>query len=264
MDLSEFKNKIKEKEEKLLVVIDDKISSKKITYSVSNEMTLWRAQTLFEKEPITIKWIRSFEKNSIFYDVGANVGMYSIFAAIVSKCNVYSFEPESNNFQILMENIVVNNLTNLINPYPIGISNVTELTTLHLSKFSKGGSHHTVGANALSHRDLHTIKTKYNQGIFSTTLDDLCNKWKIPLPNYLKIDVDGIESKIVEKANLFLKNQHLKSVLIEINQNRNEDKKIIKKMLEYGFIYDVKQVKSAERKSGMHKGYAEYLFFRNS
>ena len=109
MDLSEFKNKIKEKEEKLLVVIDDKISSKKITYSVSNETTLWRAQTLLKKEPVTINWIRSFEKNSIFYDVGANVGMYSIFAAIVSKCNVYSFEPESNNFQILMENIVTNN-----------------------------------------------------------------------------------------------------------------------------------------------------------
>ena len=84
------------------------------------------------------------------------------------------------------------------------------------------------------------------------------------MPNFLKIDVEGIESKIVEKANLFLKNQHLKSVLIEINQNRDEDKKIIKKMLEFGFIYDVKQVKSAERKSGMHKGYAEYLFFRNS
>ena len=94
--------------------MDDKISSKKITYSVSNEMTLWRAQTLFEKEPITIKWIRSFEKNSIFYDVGANVGMYSIFAAIVSKCNVYSFEPESNNFQVLMENILFNELFNKI------------------------------------------------------------------------------------------------------------------------------------------------------
>ncbi len=263
MDLSEFKNKIKEKEEKLLVIIDDKISSKKISYSVSNEMTLWRAQTLFKKEPVTIDWIRSFEKNSIFYDVGANVGMYSIFAAIVSKCNVYSFEPESNNFQILMENIVANNLINLINPYPIGISNVTELTNLHLSEFSKGGSHHTVGENALSHKDLHNIKTKYNQGIFSTTLDDLYSKWKIPLPNYLKIDVDGIESKIVDKGNLILKNQQLKSALIEINSNRDEDKKIIRKMSEYGFIYDVKQVKSAERKSGEHKGYAEYLFYRN-
>ena len=63
---------------------------------------------------------------------------------------------------------------------------------------------------------------------------------------------------------MFLKNQQLKSVLIEINPNRDEDKKIIKKMSEYGFVYDAKQVKSAERKSGEHKGYAEYLFFRNS
>ena len=34
-------------------------------------------------------------------------------------------------------------------------------------------------------------------------------------------------------------------------------------MSEYGFVYDVKQVKSAERKSGEHKGYAGYLFYRN-
>ena len=263
-DLETYKEKIKERSQTLVITLNDNITGKPIKFATPSEMALWRVQTLYVKEPITIEWIRKFDSNKIFFDVGANVGMYSIFAAIVSKCNVYSFEPESNNFQILMENIVVNNLTNLINPYPIGISNVTELTTLHLSKFSKGGSHHTVGANALSHRDLHTIKTKYNQGIFSTTLDDLCNKWKIPLPNYLKIDVDGIESKIVEKANLFLKNQQLKSVLIEINPNRDEDKKIIKKMSEYGFVYDAKQVKSAERKSGGHKGYAEYLFFRNS
>ena len=67
----------------------------------------WTARnyaTLFIKEPITIDWIRSFKKNNIFYDVGANVGMYSIFAALISDVKVYAFEPESNNFQTLMQN----------------------------------------------------------------------------------------------------------------------------------------------------------------
>ena len=145
MELEEFKKKISGKDQQLLVTIKDPVTSKTINYSVSNNTTLWRAQSLFEKEPITIKWIRSFKKNSVFYDVGANIGIYSIFAGYVSDVKVYSFEPESNNFQILMENILANNLGGKIYPYPIGISNSSGLTTLYLSKFEKGGSHHMVG-----------------------------------------------------------------------------------------------------------------------
>ena len=62
-------------------------------------------------------------------------------------------------------------------------------------------------------------KTKFKQGIFSTTLDDLISRWKLPIPNYLKIDVDGIEFKIIEKSKKLLKNNNLHSVLIEINPN---------------------------------------------
>ena len=122
-------------------------------------MTFFRAKSLFSKEPITIEWIRSFENNSIFYDVGANVGMYSIFAAIVSHSKVFSFEPEANNFQTLMENIILNNLSGKIIPYPIGISDETSFTTLHMNIFDKGSSHHTVG-DSLDH-NLNEIKTKY-------------------------------------------------------------------------------------------------------
>ena len=141
---------------------------------------------------------RSFAKNSVFYDVGANIGIYSIFAGYVSDVKVYSFEPESNNFQILMENILANNLGSKINPYPIGISNVSGLTTLHLNKFEKGSSHHMVG-ESLDH-NLNKKEVKLTQGIFSSTLDDLNKIWKLPKPNYLKIDVDGIEYKIIEKS----------------------------------------------------------------
>ena len=54
--------------------------------------------------------------------------MYSIFAALVKEVKVYAFEPESNNFQTLMQNIADNNLVDLISPFPIGISDKTELS----------------------------------------------------------------------------------------------------------------------------------------
>ena len=261
MDIDQFKEKIKQKSQNLYIDIEDKDSKKKIKYSVQNDVTLWRAQSLFSKEPITIKWIKSFSKDSIFFDIGANVGMYSIYSASINNNRVFSFEPESNNFQILMENIVLNNLNNNILPYPIGISNETELTSLHLGKYTKGGSHHMV-KESLDH-NLKEKLSNFKQGIFSTTVNDLIQRWNFPIPNYLKIDVDGIEYKIIEESDIILKDQQLYSILIEINSNREEDLRIIKKLQSYGFSYDKSQVDLAIRKSGPHQGYAEYLFYKN-
>ena len=260
MKLDEFKKKLLDKKDKLIITIEDKISKNKINFSISNEKTLWRAQTLLTKEPITIEWIRSFKKNSVFYDVGANVGIYTMFAASVSEARVFSFEPEANNFQALMENIVVNNLTNKINSYPIGISDKTALTNLFLSKFERGSSHHMVG-QTLDH-NLQEKKFNLKQGIFSTSLDEILYKWNLPAPDYLKIDVDGIESKIIQGAKKTLKNKNLKSILIEININRDEDMAIIDTLKKNNFDYDPGQVDQAERKKGPHKGYAEFLFLR--
>ncbi|PPR44543.1 MAG: hypothetical protein CFH18_00414 [Alphaproteobacteria bacterium MarineAlpha5_Bin8] len=260
MDLEDFNKKLSIKKEKLIVTITDNVSLKKINYSISNDKTLWRAKTLFTKEPITIKWIRGFKKGSTFFDVGANVGMYTIFAAAINDINVYSFEPEANNFQILMENIVINNLTKKITSFPIGVSDSSLFTTLHMGKFDKGGSHNTVG-DSLDH-NLNKKETFYKQGIFTTSLDELISLWGMPIPNYLKIDVDGIESKIINKSQNLLSNKKLYSVLVEINPNRKEDEEMISIFKNFGFIYDEEQVNEAVRKDGPHKGYAEYLFYR--
>ena len=74
--------------------------------------------------------------------------------------------------------------------------------------------------------------------------------------------MDGIESKIISTSKKLLSNNKLKSVLIEINPHREEDKSILKTMANFNFSYSDKQVDRAKRKSGPHKGYAEYLFYR--
>ena len=84
----------------------------------------------------------------------------------------------------------------------------------------------------------------------------------LPCPNYLKIDVDGIEYKIIQKSKKLLQDNNLYSVLIEINTNREQDNEIIEVLLSYDFIFDKQQVSKAYKKKGKHKGYAEYLFFR--
>jgi hypothetical protein len=90
----------------------------------------------------------------------------------------------------------------------------------------------------------------------------LCFKWKIGFPSYIKIDVDGIEHKIISESKKVLSSSILKSVLIEINQNRIEDKKIINTMKDFKFNFDKDQVNESTRKTGPHEGYAEYLFYK--
>lgn len=261
-DTQEIKDKLKLKKELVIATIIDPVTKRKLKFNIINEHTLWRAKSIYTKELITIKWIRSFQKNKIFFDIGANIGLYSIFAAINNSSKVFSFEPESNNFQILMHNLIINNLTKYITPYQIGLSDKTEFTKLNLNKFEAGLSHHTVGDEALSHSNLNPIKSRFTQGIFSTTLDELCFKWKIEFPSYIKIDVDGIEHKIISESKKVLSSSILKSVLIEINQNRIEDKKIINTMKDFKFNFDKDQVNESTRKTGPHEGYAEYLFYK--
>ena len=260
MKLDEIKNKINQKQQKLIFKLKDDESDEELIYNIKNMTSLLRAQTLFTKEPVTINWIRKFIKDKIFFDIGANVGMYSIYAAMISKVKVYSFEPESNNFNALIENIISNNLMSIINAYPIAISDTSGFTSLYLSTFETGSSHHMVDKK-LDH-NLKEVSYKNKQGVFKSSLDEIIHNWQFPVPNYLKIDVDGIENIIIKNSKFLLKSAELESILIEINRNRDEDTEIISILENVGFKYDKEQVEDSTRKSGVHKGYAEFLFYK--
>ena len=112
--------------------------SKKLLFSTPNKFCQWRAKTLLTKEPETIGWIRTFQPEDIFWDIGANVGLYSVYAAIIVGCKTYAFEPESQNFAVLNKNIYFNRLHELLVAYHIGISDQTRLTNLNLSNLETG------------------------------------------------------------------------------------------------------------------------------
>src|SRR5438034_8596788 len=60
------------------------VDGKAVRYSVSSQLSQLRVQSLFKKEPGTIDWIHSFAPEEVFVDVGANVGLYSIYAGMVA------------------------------------------------------------------------------------------------------------------------------------------------------------------------------------
>ena len=79
-----------------------------------NNLVEWRVRTLLSKEPDTIKWIDETLtkiKKSFFWDIGANIGLFSIYSAQKHEGNikVIAFEPSSSNLDILTRNISINN-----------------------------------------------------------------------------------------------------------------------------------------------------------
>ena len=103
------------------------IQDQKIHFFIPNQLTEHRVNTLFSKEPETIDWINSFDMNKkkiIFWDIGANIGLFSIYAAIKHlNCEIVSFEPSTSNLRCLSRNISINNLDDRIKIFTNPLSN---------------------------------------------------------------------------------------------------------------------------------------------
>ena len=231
-----------------------------VIYSTPTMYAKWRVDSLFTKEPDTIEWIRNFQPGEVLVDIGANVGMYTIWAAKTRGIRVYAFEPESQNYAVLYKNIVLNHLSQQVVAYCAALSDVSSFSLLHLSSFQVGSSCHSFGEEVdfkLEHRE-----TKISQGCFSTTLDDLVTNGVMPMPDHIKIDVDGLEHKVLAGARNVLADKRLKSVLIEINTNLELHRKIIADMQALGFVLSPKQVAKALRAKGTFAGVGNHVFHR--
>ena len=98
-------------------------------------------------EPETVRWIETdFEEGQVFYDVGANVGAYSLIASRFHQgsVRVYAFEPSSPNYAQLCKNININNSQNIV-PLPLALSDKTSIDTFNYSSLLPGGALHALG-----------------------------------------------------------------------------------------------------------------------
>jgi len=249
-----------EKYEQLNPVEVIEYQGEKVIYCTPNRGTAWRVHSLFTKEPDTIRWIASFEPEDVLIDIGANVGMYTIWAAKTRGMRVYAFEPESQNYALLNKNIHMNSLSSQVMAYCVALSDESEFSELYLSGFQVGGSCHTFGEEV--DFKLEKRNSSFAQGCFSTTLDQLVEGGVVPHPTHIKIDVDGLEHKVIKGCANVLRDPKLRSVLVEINGNLPEHQQVVNEFLQLGFSYESEQVALALRQEGAFKGVGNYVFTR--
>ena len=185
-----------------------------IKFFTPTKISSFRAYTLFSKEIETIEWINKCGgSKKVFFDIGANMGVYSIYYAKLFNSKVFSFEPSFRNLDLLYRNIKLNNLLEYINIIPTPIHE-KEIIGFFLKENNLAGE-----ARATFKTDLKNVR---DVKTLSFSLDFFVLNKIIDKPNIIKIDVDGNEIDVLRGAKDTLKDDFCRSILVEIRKSTED------------------------------------------
>ena len=190
-----------------------------LTFYVPNALCLNRAKTFHTKEPETLSFLEEFS-GGVLWDVGANIGIYSVFYAGCCGGEVYSFEPAIPNLNVLAKNLYNNCDEGSYTIFPLALSDRAGVQSMHLKTQTVGGALHSFGVTFSHDGKAYSPEVAYRLPGFSG--DFLVRNKMAKQPNVLKIDVDGTEHLILNGMKNILKSAECKAVLVEINENFEE------------------------------------------
>ena len=196
-----------------------KVDGFRITFLVASyKEYLLRAQQSYRREEVTMYWLRTLiGADDVVYDIGANVGAYSLYAGnLVMKGSgpVYAFEPAFPNFFPLCRNIELNHFNETVIPYPIAFGQSTCESKFFLRSTERGDARHGLSE---PRSEGMIFDPEFLQGTYVTSLDEFISAPGVAFPNHVKIDVDGTESDIIAGMESVMKDERLKTIMIEIN-----------------------------------------------
>lgn len=233
-------------------------SGEKYFFSCLNNLTRWRVETYFTKEPETIEWIDTFKSNEVLFDIGANMGLYSIYAA-KRGVRVIAFEPESQNYALINKNLYLNKLSEKVCCLNIALSDKDTVDYLYIPVFQAGGAINCFGS--ATDWENKSFNPSFKQGAVSFSLDSFLSFYPEYFPAHIKIDVDGIEPKIIMGAKRTLSDHRLKSILIEINESLPEHMEAVRIIQSNGFLLKQKTHSEIIENSPFNRVF-NYLFIR--
>ena len=215
------------------LISEKNINGQKIFLFIPNFSTYWRANSFLTREPDTIKWIDTFDENLCFWDIGSCVGQFSIYSSKFRNSDVVSFEPSASNLRILSRNIFINNLQKKIKIMPLLLKENDGFNLFGENKFVEGGALNQILDNSY---EKNNFENEYN--LFGLSINTLVKGNFLKIPNYIKIDVDGVEYDILKGAKMVLDSKDLRSILIEIDTDSKNFENIFHMMKKSGFHED--------------------------
>lgn len=215
-----------------------------------------RGQSMLTKEPDTIAWINQFNKGDVFWDIGANVGVFTLYAAIKRSARVLAFEPAASNYMVLNKNIEGNNLFERVSAYCVAFNDVDLLSELNMQNTEFGAS--LSGFSTQIDYKGDSFLPLFRQGMIGYSIDSFVSKFAPEFPNHIKIDVDGIEPNIIQGAKEVLHDTRLKSLSIELNLDLPDVVKNVVNSVESCGMYLSDRAKVARIKKSSIENYHFY------
>ena len=200
-----------------------------------NATTKGRYKSLYTKEPETIEWLDQIQPGEVLWDIGANVGLYTVYAAALRQAKVLAFEPMAANYFVLNMNIELNALDSHARAYCLAFANHTCADVLNV-RSSEPGQAQCSFEEAINDSG-ERFTPRFLQGMIGYSIDDYIDRFQPDFPNHIKIDVDGIEERVVAGARKTLRDPRLKTLSVELNSTRPDSVVYVRDALEAaGFV----------------------------
>jgi len=152
--------------------------------------------------------LQTIEKNIIIWDVGANKGLYiRKFLNNKKNCSVIAFEPTPSLYKLLKFRFSATIKKKKLFVYNYALSNKTKKTFFWISKHKSKSVE-----NSLNYKP-NSKKIIINQ----IKPDDLVNKKRINIPNFIKLDIEGGELNFLKGSKKILKHKNLRHLFIEVH-----------------------------------------------
>jgi FkbM family methyltransferase len=192
--------------------------SGRLVFAGPSGRALHDAHGFNKDEPETVAWIDSLPTDAVLWDIGANVGLYAIYAA-KRGIRVLAFEPAASTLAVLTRNIELNGVSDKVSAYGVALSDQTKLDALYMdsSRTEPGHAVHSFGTRRTV---AGVIEGGFQQATIGYTADGFVAQFGAPKPTHIKLDVDGIEAEILHGA-AGLMRQTVQELMVEIYDDMN-------------------------------------------
>jgi FkbM family methyltransferase len=173
--------------------------------------------------------------NSVVYDIGGYIGVYTYYMSKVRGAKVFTFEPNKINYGGLCRNIKALNINAQV--FNVALDSVNRTAEFYISTANARSSLYPSFALLDRNRVKETVMVNCR------TLDDMVSDESLPAPDVIKIDTEGNECRILEGGKGVIEKYH-PSMLIEPHHNREELLKLLS-----GYGYNSRSVWGHRRKT---------------
>jgi FkbM family methyltransferase len=159
----------------------------------------------FSDREVSVALKETLKPGDVFYDIGGNIGYFSLLAASLGVQKILAFEPLARLARLAEENVALNGYESVIQVIPLGLGD------------ARGAAHYVPGPDWNSGAGRVDTSSVAQDGVTVqlTTLDDFLAETGTAPPTVIKVDVEGFEANVFRGANRLLADSPPRVIVFE-------------------------------------------------